>query len=185
MATHPPLCLTFAMVINPSRRNFLRTAPAVAAAAGLALTDKSLLATTTQSAPTEKFQVFTAQQLADDAKALQAKPGNNNLADIKTATIVMTSEAAHAGKEFEWHEGRDHIVQIVDGSTVYELGGTPKGTHSNNGKAGEYLAPDSAGATKLVLKKGDMVTIPRNTPHKRSTADSVTFILISSQGMLM
>jgi mannose-6-phosphate isomerase-like protein (cupin superfamily) len=97
----------------------------------------------------------------------------------------MTTEVAHAAKEFEWHEGRDHIVQIVEGSTVYELGGTPKGTHGNNGKPGEYLAPESDGATKLTLKKGDMVTIPRNTPHKRSTAESVTFLLISSQGMVM
>jgi len=170
------------MVKNSSRRNFLRTAPV---AAGLVLTDKTLLAATTTQAPAEKFQLFTAQQLADDAKALQAKPGNNNLADIKTATIVMTTEVAHAGKEFEWHEGRDHIVQILDGTTLYELGGTPKGTHGNGGKPGEYLAPDSEGATKLTLRKGDMVTIPRGTPHKRTTPESVTFILISSQGMLM
>jgi len=179
------MCLTFAMATNPSRRSFLRTVPAVAAAAGLALTDKSLFAATTE-APAEKFQVFTAQQLADDARALQAKPGNNNLVDIKTATIVMTTEVAHSGKEFEWHEGRDHILQIVDGTTIYELGGTPKGAHpSTSGKPGEYNSPDSEGATKLTLKKGDMVTIPRNTPHRRSTAGSVTFILISSQGMLM
>lgn len=169
------------MAIQASRRNFLRTAPA-AAVAGLALTNKASLA---EAPAPEKFQVFTAAQLADDAKALHAKPGNNNLVDIKTATVVMTTEVSHSAKEFEWHEGRDHIVQILDGSTVYELGGTPKGTHGNNGKAGEYLAPDSEGATKMTLKKGDMVTIPRNTPHRRSTADSVTFILISSQGIAM
>jgi hypothetical protein len=172
------------MVNKASRRNFLRTAPAAAAAVGFALTDQPVFAAM-QGAPADKFQVFTAAQLADNAKALQAKPGNNNLVDIKTATIVMTTEAAHAGKEFEWHEGRDHIVQIIDGSTLYELGGTPKGTHGNNGKAGEYLAPESEGASKLTLKKGDMVTIPRGTPHKRTTADSVTFLLISSQGMFM
>ena len=176
------LCLTFAMVKNSSRRNFLRTAPV---AAGLVLTEPSLFAAATAPAPAEKFQVFTAADLGADAKALQAKPGNNNLVDIKTATVVMTTEVAHAAKEFEWHEGRDHIVQILEGSTVYELGGTPKGTHGNNGKAGEYLTPESEGATKMTLKKGDMVTIPRGTPHKRSTADSVTFILISSQGMVM
>jgi len=167
---------------NASRRNFLRTAPA-AAAAGLALTDRRLFAATTP--PPEAFQLFTAAQLADDAKALQAKPGNNNLVDIKTATVVMTTEVAHSAKEFEWHEGRDHIVQILDGSTLYELGGTPTGTHGNNNKPGEYLAPGSDGVTKLVLKKGDMLTIPRGTPHRRSTEGSVTFILISSQGMLM
>jgi mannose-6-phosphate isomerase-like protein (cupin superfamily) len=35
------------------------------------------------------------------------------------------------------------------------------------------------------MKKGDMLTIPRNTPHRRSTEGSVTFILISAQGMMM
>ena len=172
------------MVNQASRRLFLRNAPVAAATVGLALSDLPLSASA-QTGPAAKFQVFTAQELADDAKALEAKPGNNNLVDIKSATVVMTTEVTHAAKEFEWHEGRDHIVQILDGSTVYELGGTPKGTHGNNGKTGEYLAPESEGATKMTLKKGDMVTIPRGTPHKRSTADSVTFILISSQGMLM
>jgi len=172
------------MPSNPSRRSFLRSAPAVAAAAGLALTEMPLLAAAT--APAEKFQVFTARQLADDAKALQAKPGNNNLADFKSATIVMTTEVAHSGTEFEWHEGRDHIVQVIDGSTLYELGGTPKGAHPNpSGKPGEYNSPESEGATRLTLNKGDMVTIPRGTPHKRSTAGSVTFLLISVQGMVM
>ena len=97
----------------------------------------------------------------------------------------MTTETSKIAKEFEWHEGRDHIVQILEGSTVYEVGGTGKDAHGNNGKAGEFLAPDSVGATRLTLKKGDMLTIPRGTPHKRSTAESVTFILISSQGMMM
>ena len=172
------------MVNQASRRRFLRTVPVAAATVGLVLSDLPLSAAAPMG-PAAKFQVFTAQELADDAKALEAKPGNNNLVDIKSATVVMTTEVTHAAKEFEWHEGRDHIVQVLDGSTVYELGGTPKGTHGNNGKMGEYLAPESEGATKMTLKKGDMVTIPRGTPHKRSTAESVTFILISSQGMPM
>jgi len=165
---------------HTSRRFFLRSAPA-AAAAGLALTDASLLAA--PPAAPMPFQVFTDQQLADDAKALQAKPGNNNLVDIKSATMVMTTEPARSAKEFEWHEGRDHNVQILDGTTLYEVGGTPKGGHSK--APGEWNSPESEGATKLTLKKGDMLTIPRGTPHKRTTPDSVTLILISSQGMLM
>jgi hypothetical protein len=170
------------MIKNASRRHFLRTAPA-AAAAGLALTDTQLFAAT--AAAPAPFQVFTAQQLAEDAAALKAKPGNNNLATLAETTIVMTTETAKLAKEFEWHEGRDHVIQILDGWTVYEVGGTGKDAHGNNGKAGEFLAPESVGATKLTLKKGDMLTIPRGTPHKRSTTDTVTFILISSQGMMM
>jgi hypothetical protein len=167
------------MIKNASRRHFLLAAPA---AAGLALTAPKVFAA---SADAAAFQFFSAKDLADDAKALMAKPGNNNLATLKETTIVMTTEVAHAAKEFEWHEGRDHIVQILDGETLYELAGTPGGTHGNNGRAGEYLAPSSEGAQKIVLKKGDMLTIPRGTPHKRTTAASVTFLLISSQGMMM
>jgi quercetin dioxygenase-like cupin family protein len=169
---------------NPSRRNFLRMAP-VAAAAGIAIADTSLLAPRAQgqtdpSAATAAFQLFTAEHLEADQTALQAAPGNKNLVDGKNFAIVMTTETTKSGKEFEWHEGRDHIFQILDGTTVYEVGGTPKGGH--NTKPGEWLAPQSEGATSLTLKKGDMLVIPRGTPHRRTTASSVTFTLISPMG---
>ena len=170
------------MANKTSRRNFLRTAP-VAAAIGLTLTDKLLLAQGADAAlasptpATENFKLFTAQQLEDDAKALEAKPGNNNLEGTKTFTIAMTTEVAKSAKEFEWHAGRDHMIQILDGETVYEVGGSPK--NGREIRTGEWLAPESEGATKLTLKKGDMLTIERGTLHKRSTAGSVTFILIS------
>jgi quercetin dioxygenase-like cupin family protein len=173
-----------ALMKNPSRRSFLRAAPA-AAAAGLALSDASFFAApaTAQDAagsgaPT--FQLFSAQQIQADVKALQESPGNNNLIQWKNFTVVLTTETAKSGKEFEWHEGRDHIFQILDGSTVYELGGEPQG--GRNIRAGEWLAPASQGATTLTLHKGDMLVIPRGTPHRRSTTGSVTFTLISPQG---
>ena len=62
---------------------------------------------------------------------------------------------------------------------MYEVGGKPKGGHST--RPGEWLAPESEGAASYRLKKGDMLFIPRGTPHKRSTAGTVTFTLISAQ----
>ena len=171
---------------NPGRRNFLRTAP-IAAAAGFALADGSLFASpaagqSAAPAAAATIQLFTAQAIQEDIKALQAKPGNNNLVDAKSLpfTMVLTTETAKSAKEFEWHEGRDHVLQIMDGATVYEVGGTPK--DGRNTKPGEWLAPGSDGAATLTLKKGDMLVIPRGTPHKRSTAESVTFLLISPMG---
>jgi mannose-6-phosphate isomerase-like protein (cupin superfamily) len=180
------------MAKNTSRRNFLRTAP-VAAAVSLSLPSMTheLLA---QAAPATAgmapgadvasaalpFQVFTAKALDDDAKALAAKPGNNNLVDQKPGipcAIVMTTEVHHSATEFEWHEGRDHIIQIIDGSTLYEVGGVPK--NGRNTKPGEWLAPASEGSKSIVMGKGDMIVLPRGTPHRRSTEDSVTLILIS------
>jgi quercetin dioxygenase-like cupin family protein len=113
---------------------------------------------------------------------LQSTPGNNNLytASPLPFTIVLTTEAKKSAKEFEWHEGRDHIVQVLDGTTIYELGGAPQ--NGRNTKLGEWLAPNSQNATTLTLHKGDMLIIPRGTPHRRSTADSITFYLISTTG---
>ena len=178
------------MANHTSRRNFLRTAP-VAAAASLALTDKLLFAAQAPAPvpaaaprlPPVPFQLFTAQQLADDAKALAAKGGNNNLVAASvglTCAVVMTTEIAKTAPDFEQHEGRDHILQIIDGSTLYEVGGTLKNARTT--RPGEQLAPASDGATKLTLNKGDMLTIPRGTPHRRTTAGSVTFLLISPSG---
>ena len=172
------------MIASRSRRDFLRAAP-LAAAAGLVLADERAFAATGAIGLPIPFQYFTAQALADDAKTLQATPGNNNLVGTPSLpfAIVMTTETAKSAKEFEWHEGRDHIVQIIDGTTVYEVGGTPQNGRST--KPGEWLAPASAGAARLILKKGDMLTIPRGTPHKRSTETSVTLYLISPSGVMV
>ncbi len=169
---------------SPGRRSFLRAVPA-AAAAGFALADASLLlphaaGQEAASAGGPSIQLFTAETLKSDCDALDANPGNNNLVESKTLTAVLTTEKAKSGKEFEWHEGRDHVFQILEGSTVYEVGGTPK--NGRNIRPGEWLAPESEGATTYTLHKGDMLVLRRGTPHKRTTKESVTFLLISSQG---
>ena len=179
------------MVNAQTRRNFLRTAP-LAAAVSLPLANRLLSAqpapaqsgTTETAAAPEPFRLLKAQTIAVDAEALAAKPGNTPLFDAKTLpfNIVLTTETDKSAKEFEWHEGRDHIFQILSGETVYLLGGTPDGAH--NTKPGEWLAPDSTGATSVTLKKGDMLVIPRGTPHKRTTKGTVTFTLISTTGVV-
>jgi mannose-6-phosphate isomerase-like protein (cupin superfamily) len=176
------------MVKDQSRRNFLRTAP-LAAAVTLPLAETMLHASGlgggaqgSTGSTTEPFEVIRGEKLAEAIKALQVKPGNQNLyaSDKLPFSVVLTTEEKKAGKEFEYHEGRDHVFHILDGTTKYELGGTPKGGHST--KPGEWLAPESVGATTLTLNKGDMLVIPRGTPHKRITDASVTLILISIEG---
>jgi len=172
------------MANTTSRRNFLRTAP-VAAAAGFTLTD-SLMAMA-QGAPgadvnaaAQPAKLFTSKDLADDMKALDAKPGDNRLytSTAIPVQIILTTEKHKSAAEFEWHEGRDHIVQIIDGSTLYEVGGTPTGTKVMG--PGEWHATGATGSKSILMVKGDMLLIPRGTLHKRSTEDSVTFMLISN-----
>lgn len=172
-----------------SRRNFLRTAPA-AAAAGLILAEAvEALAQGNAGADVVAaavpFQYFPAKTLDEDASKLQTSPGNNTLFDTKTlpVNVVMTSEQHKMPNEYEWHEGRDHVVQIIDGSTVYEVGGKPTAGHVNKGP-GEWLSPTAQGTKSIVMGKGDMLVIPRGTLHKRSTEDSVTFLIISTPGVI-
>jgi quercetin dioxygenase-like cupin family protein len=172
-----------ASISNPARRKFLRAVPA-AAAAGFTLTRASLFASSATAQDMNgsvlTFKLFKAQELQDDLSALAANPGNNNLVQEKSFVVVLTTEKAKSAAEFEWHEHRDHIFQILDGSTVYELGGKPKGPHSK--APGEWNSPESEGHQTVTLNKGDMLVIARGTPHRRITAGSVTFSLISPQG---
>jgi mannose-6-phosphate isomerase-like protein (cupin superfamily) len=169
---------------NPGRRSFLGALPMMAGA-GLVLADGTLLASSpaqemSGGGMSNSYQLFTADTIHSDIKALDASPGNNNLVTGKNFTVVLTVETTKTATEFEWHEGRDHVFQILEGSTVVEVGGTPKNGHSIG--PGEWKAPISEGATALTLNKGDILVIPRRTPHKRSTKESVTLILISPQG---
>ena len=93
------------------------------------------------NAAAQPFKLWTAKELADDMKALDAKPGDNKLytSTAIPVQIILTTEKHKSATEFEWHEGRDHIVQIIDGSTLYEVGGTPTGTKVMPGQ-GEWHA---------------------------------------------
>ncbi len=178
------------MIKDQSRRNFFRAVPL--AVAGLSLTDKSLFASvapsgaaqTAEAGSHEPFQLFSAQAIEKLVQSVQADSSTKQIIGSKTTpfTIAINSEEKKTAKEFEYHEHRDHIFQVIDGTTVYELGGTPQ--NPRNTGPGEWLAPDSEGSTSVTLHKGDMLVVPRGTPHRRRTAESVTLMLISVQSTM-
>lgn len=174
-------------ITGTTRRDFLRAAPA--AAVGIQLTHEALPAAhaSAQSpAPVvpSAFQLVRAQTIQDSVEALRRRPGNASLLDSTTLpfTVVLAVEAGYREKQFEWHENYDHVFHILDGTTVYEIGGTPKGGRSTG--PGEWRAADSEGAVAVNLNKGDMLVIPRGTPHRQSTPETVTFMLISPRGVV-
>lgn len=167
-------------MMSQSRRNFLRAAP-VAAAGGLALGPLLAKTVSGQSAAPlfeGRYDLISAESLVENLKALEANPGTKHIFGDQNLIFDLTVEKAASAKEFEWHEGRDHVFHILDGATTYELGGTPQNAHGNG--PGEWLAPASAGATKVELKKGDRLIVRRGTPHRRTTAASVTFTLTTA-----
>lgn len=74
-------------------------------------------------------KLVSAQTLAEQTAALTTKPGNFNFLENTSLPFAcaLTVEQGKSAREFEWHEGRDHILQILKGETVYEVGGTSRG----------------------------------------------------------
>lgn len=166
-----------------TRRNFLRTAPIAAAAlpAVLPLTDTLLhaQAPAAEAGPAATFKVFPAATLEGMVQSLEAAPAAKDLVTGKVGvSITISAEEKKAAKEFEYHQHRDHVFQVLDGSTQYELGGTPKNARLI--RPGEWLAPESDGHTTITLNKGDMLVVPRMTPHKRTTEGTVSLLLINA-----
>ena len=166
-----------------SRRTFLRTASVTAAAVGLPfVSDAATAIAEPQVFRHEPSQLLTAERMKAALQTLVAKPGKKNDdaifgRSIMPFTVALTVESNTIDTQFECHEDRDHLFQILDGETVLEVDGTPKGGHSE--QPGQWHSPTSEGTTVHTLRKGDMLLIPRGAPHKRSTAGSVTFMLIS------
>jgi mannose-6-phosphate isomerase-like protein (cupin superfamily) len=168
----------FFMANVQTRRNFLWTAP-LAAAVALPLTDTLLHASAPVADAGERatFQLFSAATLEGMVKSLEEAPAAKDIVTGKVGvSITISAEEKKAAKEFEYHAHRDHVFQVLDGTTQYEVGGKPKNARQT--KPGEWLAPESEGATTITLNKGDMLVVPRMTPHKRTTEGTVSLLLI-------
>jgi mannose-6-phosphate isomerase-like protein (cupin superfamily) len=174
------------MAKSQTRRNFLRTAPLAAMTLPLAgaLFNAPPAAAEMGQAVEERsqatFQLFPATTFDGIVKGLQAAPGAKDIVSAKGLAVSMTvsAEDKKIAKEFEFHEHRDHVFQVLDGSTVYEVGGSPQDARQT--KPGEWLAPHSEGFTSITLNKGDMLVIPRMTPHRRVTEVGVSLLLINA-----
>jgi mannose-6-phosphate isomerase-like protein (cupin superfamily) len=166
-----------------TRRSALRAVSATAAAISLPPAAHALVAAAgVQGLSPQPSQLLTADRMKSALRALASKPGTKNDdaifgSKILPFTVALTVESNTIDTQFEYHEDRDHLFQILEGETVLEVDGTPQGGHSE--QRGQWHSPTSQGTTVHTLRQGDMLLIPRGAPHKRSTATRVTFMLIS------
>ena len=130
------------------------------------------------------YDLITKDQLDEELTKLSGKNQSVDLTFQRSptaATASLVNEAVYQELEFEWHEAKDHIFIGLRGQTVYEIGGSPTSPYRISSE--EWRAPASKGAVPVVLKPGDMLTIPRGTPHRQSTDRAASFLLISPNGL--
>src|SRR6266700_583714 len=106
------------------------------------------------SQSTRPFVVMSSQSLDDLQKKLHS--------DNKTEELI---------------DSKDNVYYVMDGSATLVLGSkleAPKETDP-----GEWRSPRIVDGKTFEIKKGDLVVVPRGTPHQRSTANKdFTMILI-------
>lgn len=133
------------------------------------------------SAPAGPFVVKTKQQIATITDLLKKQDGNKQ-EDIvaqagKQMRVAIFHDENRENDLFEVHDNSDDIYYVLEGTATLMLGG--KLVEPNEISPGEWRAKTANGAQKVVMKKGDVVMVPRGTVHQRTvTGKGLSMILI-------
>jgi lysophospholipase L1-like esterase/mannose-6-phosphate isomerase-like protein (cupin superfamily) len=129
--------------------------------------------------PIRPFVVMPSQSLADFQQKLQ--PGNK-VEDLiggegMELRVAIQHEKDTPAADAEVHDASDDVYYVLDGSATVTLGGTLEAPKEI--EPGEWRGPQIVGGQKVVINKGDLIIVPRGTPHQRATTgQDFTMILI-------
>src|SRR5437773_1408365 len=131
------------------------------------------------SEATRPVVVMQAQSLNDLKEKL--KPGNKTEELIDSAGMELRVAVQHennkTGAAAELHDASDDVYYVLEGSATLVLGG--KLDAPREVEPGEWRSPKIIDGKTFEITKGDLVVVPRGTPHQRSTANKdFTMILI-------
>lgn len=129
------------------------------------------------SAPTRPFVVLSSQSMQDLERKL--RPENKVEELIGGAGMQMRVAVQHdktrPSADAEVHDDSDDIYYVLEGEATLTLGGRLDGPREM--EPGEWRSPRITGGQTFVIKKGDLIVVPRGTPHQRTGRD-FTLILI-------
>ena len=131
------------------------------------------------SEATRPFAVLYSQSLDDIKQKLQPDNKVKELIDSSgmQLRVAVQHEKNKAGAPGELHDASDDVYYVLEGSATLVLGGkldAPKEV-----EPGEWRSPRILDGKTFEINKGDLVIVPRGTPHQRSTAGKdFTMILI-------
>lgn len=133
------------------------------------------------SSPSKPFVVKTKQQVADIYRGLEKQEGNKN-ADVFPAPgtqmrVAVFYDEKRENDMFEAHDASDDIYYVLEGNANLMLGGTL--SEPKEISPGEWRSKTAAGGQQVQIRKGDLIVVPRGTPHQRTvTGKGFSMILI-------
>ena len=140
------------------------------------------------SEPIKPYVIKNKQEVSAIEKALHVIDK-----DIKTKDLVTKTEDLMGGEglqvrvaiqydakknvaQAEVHDAADDVFYVLEGSAELTLGG--KLENPTEATPGEWKSPKIIDGKTFTIKKGDLIVVPRGTPHQRINTKGKTFSLL-------
>lgn len=128
--------------------------------------------------PIRPFIVKTKQSVADLEKSLQ---GENKVEDLiggegMQLRVAVQHDERKDSADAEVHDAADDVFYVLEGSAQLTLGG--KLENPREATPGEWKSKTIIGGQTFTIRKGDLIVVPRGTPHQRINTKGKTFSLI-------
>jgi mannose-6-phosphate isomerase-like protein (cupin superfamily) len=133
------------------------------------------------STPSQAYLVMSGPSVEETIKELQADNKIKNLVSGAAigCRVFIQHEKNVTTSQAEVHDGADDVFIILEGSATLILGG--KLESPNQVQPGEWRAADITGGKEFKLAKGDVIVVPRGTPHRRITpGQDVTLMVVKA-----
>jgi mannose-6-phosphate isomerase-like protein (cupin superfamily) len=130
------------------------------------------------SKPMRPFIVKTRASVADLEKSLN---GANKVEDLiggegMQLRVAVQHDEKKDSADAEVHDASDDVFYVLEGSAELTLGGTLE--NPREATPGEWKSSKIIGGQTFTIKKGDLIVVPRGTPHQRINTKGKTFSLI-------
>jgi quercetin dioxygenase-like cupin family protein len=133
------------------------------------------------SSPASPFIIKSKANIEEITNELEGQKGNLQKDVVPPKGVQMRVAIFHDEKRegdlYEVHDGSDDIYYVLDGEATLALGGEL--VEPNEISPGEWRSKTVKGGNPFVIKKGDLVVVPRGTVHQRTaTGSGFSMILI-------
>lgn len=130
------------------------------------------------STSTRPYTVKTKQSVADLERSLR---GENKVEDLiggegMQLRVAIQHDEKKVTATAELHDASDDVYYVLEGSAQLTLGG--KLDNPKEQTPGEWRSEKIIDGTTFTIKKGDLIIVPRGTPHHRINTKGKTFSLI-------
>ena len=123
------------------------------------------------SSPARPFVVMPAQSLSDLEHKLRTE---NKAEDLiggagMQLRVAVQHDLNRPTAAAELHDASDDVYYVLEGTATLTLGG--KLDSPNEIEPGEWRSPKINGGQTFQITKGDLIVVPRGTPHQRTGKD--------------